>query len=140
MRHSRLITLFIALIAATSLHAQSQIPGNLLANPGFEDTHEGFPAGWSTFDAKARSLVAIDAREVFAGRYSLRVTGDPGENWAPLFSGTVKTEPGSEYTLGCYAKTQLKPATGSITFALREISDAGQSIRFDHVQIPHQSE
>jgi hypothetical protein len=140
LSQSRLIALFLIIVAATALHAQAEVPGNLLANPGFEETLEGFPAGWSTFDAKARSLVAIDGREVFAGRYSLRVTGDPGESWAPLFSGSVKTDPGGEYTLGCYAKTQLKPATGSITFALREISDAGQSLRFAHVQIPHQSD
>lgn len=131
---------FAMLVSTRAGYAQAEVPGNLLANPGFERVENGFPVGWGTFDDKAKSLVAIDGREVFAGAYSLRVTGDPGGNWAPLFSDGIRAEAGAEYTLGCYARTQLKPDVGAVTFAVREISDDGQSIRFDHVPVPHQTD
>ena len=70
------------------------MPGNLLANPGFEQLEGGFPASWGTFDDKARALVALDRETAFAGEYSLRVTSDPAETWQPLFSGGLKVEPG----------------------------------------------
>ena len=114
-------------------------PGNLLTNPGFERVEGGFPVGWGTFDDKAKGLVALDHQEVFAGNYSLRVTGDPAESWLPLFSEGFKTEPGGECTLGCFSKSAVKAGT-QILFALREISADGQSIRFSQVPIPLQGD
>jgi hypothetical protein len=119
--------------------AQPTSSANLLANPGFEQVQGGFPGGWGTFDEKARSLVALDRREVFAGDFALRVTGDAAETWQPLFSEGLQVTPGSAYTLGCYSKSLIKRGT-QILFALREISADGQSIRFNQVPIPLQAE
>ncbi|MEN6644661.1 MAG: beta-galactosidase [Armatimonadia bacterium] len=139
-RDLRLALIALAALMPVSLAlAADPIPGNLLTNPGFEQAEVGFPVGWRTFDEKAKGLVALDRQEVFAGTYSLRVTGDPAEAWLPLFSGGIKTEPNGEYTLGCFSKSAIKSGT-QILFALREITADGQSIRFSQVPIPLQGE
>lgn len=137
------VCLIVVAVTAFSLSgtvfAADPTPGNLLLNPGFEEVDGGFPVGWHTFDDKAQSLGALDRQEVFAGTYSLRVTGDPLETWLPLFSAGLKAEPGEEYTLGCFSKSAVKAGT-QILFALREISADGQSIRFSQTPIPLQGD
>ena len=109
----------------------------VISNPGFEKVENNFPTDWRTFSPGDKANYSLDAGAVPGSKYSLKAHGSATLEWAPLFSNTVKVTPGADYTLGAYYKASVQE--GEIIFAVREMTEKEESIKFNHVFLPKQT-
>ena len=127
----------VLLAAAVSYPVCAAEVQNLVLNPGFEQVENNFPKDWRTFSPKDKENYSIDAAATAGSKYSLKVQGSSDVSWAPVFSNTINVTPGAEYTLGAYYKANVQK--GEVIFALREMTEKQESIKFNHVNVPKQT-
>lgn len=106
---------------------------NLLVNPGFETVNNGFPADWKSPGEEARKLFELDREINIDGKFSLKATGNPSQEWLPVFTEAINVSPEEELTLAGCCKSDLQQ--GEIVFAIREIDKNGKSVKFHQIPV-----
>lgn len=112
---------------------------NMVFNPGFEQLDANSrPDGWGSFNERDAARFEVTSDDVFVGKYALHLSAPDVTVWSPHFSKMMPLTPGAEYTLAGYCKTRLLGA--EMLFALREVDSNGQSVVFQQVAVPAETD